>query len=460
MSPIINQIDSKKWKFYGTMKLNWFIRSTQDLTRNRDLQEKYFGFSVPSPDILILNGEEYYNDGYDQTSIENFDTLFKNDSQFFDKFADNLYKLIQEIKDYKNNIENSDIETFFEMYLKSLMPIRMLPDAYLEHRIAHLPNIPFPITDKLAYLEEPLDLLQIAKEYKNGNNIDKLLDEHVREFAWLKGPYMYEDIFFTKEDYLKRIKNTIDTKDVDIEIKKTLDYRKQSLIDYQEFIKKNNITGMDLIMCEATKKFVNLHTYMTETSDSLFFLGRHTILKKYAEKLGISIEDISMLEPHEIIEGDISKIKPRLSGYAIITMNSGNTYIYGPEANELQKYISDKHKQPEKQTTSSNIEIKGNSASLGKVTGRARIMLDYRDVDKMQKGEILVTTMTTPDYIAAMEKASAFVTDTGGVTCHAAIIAREFNVPCIIGTGNATKIIKDGDLIEVDANTGIVKVLQ
>ena len=59
-----------------------------------------------------------------------------------------------------------------------------------------------------------------------------------------------------------------------------------------------------------------------------------------------------------------------------------------------------------------------------------------------------------------MKKAAAFITDFGGITCHAAIVAREWKVPCVIGTGNATKILKDGDLVEVDAVNGIVKILK
>ncbi len=68
--------------------------------------------------------------------------------------------------------------------------------------------------------------------------------------------------------------------------------------------------------------------------------------------------------------------------------------------------------------------------------------------------------MTTPDYVTAMNKAIGFITDEGGVTCHAAIIAREMKKPCIIGTKNATQILKDGDLVEVDTDNGIVKVIK
>jgi pyruvate,water dikinase len=67
--------------------------------------------------------------------------------------------------------------------------------------------------------------------------------------------------------------------------------------------------------------------------------------------------------------------------------------------------------------------------------------------------------MTVPDLVSAMKRAAAIVTDEGGVTCHAAIISRELKKPCIIGTKVATKVFKDGDLVEVDANKGIVRII-
>ncbi len=104
--------------------------------------------------------------------------------------------------------------------------------------------------------------------------------------------------------------------------------------------------------------------------------------------------------------------------------------------------------------------IKGMAAVKGKARGRVRIIFGPDQISKIKKGDILVTPMTTPDYIAAMEKAAAFVTDEGGITCHAAITAREIGKPCLIGTKVATRILKDGDLAEVDADKGIVKILK
>lgn len=103
--------------------------------------------------------------------------------------------------------------------------------------------------------------------------------------------------------------------------------------------------------------------------------------------------------------------------------------------------------------------LKGQPAKEGFVRGQARVLYKKAQVPELQTGEILVTSMTTPDYLPAMKRASAFVTDEGGITCHAAIIAREFGTPCVIGTKFATKVIKTGDEIEVDATNGIVRIV-
>jgi pyruvate,water dikinase len=95
----------------------------------------------------------------------------------------------------------------------------------------------------------------------------------------------------------------------------------------------------------------------------------------------------------------------------------------------------------------------------GKARGRVAVVHDATELSKVQDGDILVTGMTTPDYIPALRKAAAFVTDEGGVTCHAAIVARELKKPCIVGTKVATRVLTDGALVEVDADSGWVRPL-
>src|SRR3989339_839071 len=110
----------------------------------------------------------------------------------------------------------------------------------------------------------------------------------------------------------------------------------------------------------------------------------------------------------------------------------------------------------------SQTEVKGLVVSKGKggkVIGHARILLDPNQVGEFKVGEILLAPMTSPEYIFAMKKALAIVTDFGGLTCHAAIVSRELGIPCIVNTKTATKIFKDGDKVEVDALKGIVKIV-
>lgn len=111
-------------------------------------------------------------------------------------------------------------------------------------------------------------------------------------------------------------------------------------------------------------------------------------------------------------------------------------------------------------TTERTVVVKGLPASPGKVAGKAHVILDPADIDSFKEGEILVTTMTAPDWVPAMKKAKAIVTDAGGMTCHASIVSRELGIPCIVGTKSrseeATVKITDGQMITVDATNGIV----
>ena len=104
--------------------------------------------------------------------------------------------------------------------------------------------------------------------------------------------------------------------------------------------------------------------------------------------------------------------------------------------------------------------INGQSAYQGFFKGRIRIVRNISDIKKLKPDEVLTTSMTDPRYISAMKKASAIITDEGGITCHAAIVSRELKKPCIVGTKIATKVFKNGDLVEVDADHGTVRKIK
>ncbi len=102
-------------------------------------------------------------------------------------------------------------------------------------------------------------------------------------------------------------------------------------------------------------------------------------------------------------------------------------------------------------------EVKGVAAFHGNVSGKVCVVHTRADMAKFADGDIIVASMTDPSYLPIMKRATAFVTDEGGMLCHAAIVARELKKPCVIGTKIATDVFKDGDMVEVDAEKGIVK---
>ncbi len=103
-----------------------------------------------------------------------------------------------------------------------------------------------------------------------------------------------------------------------------------------------------------------------------------------------------------------------------------------------------------------NVLLTGLGASPGVSSGVVRIVHDLHELEKVKEGDVLVTEMTNPDMVVSMQKAAAIVTDEGGITSHAAIVSREMGIPAVVGTGNATKILKEGQIISVDGSSGYV----
>lgn len=186
------------------------------------------------------------------------------------------------------------------------------------------------------------------------------------------------------------------------------------------------------------------------------------LLISYFEAAFSAYKDISfVIQPEEAFrlgrEGlsaeEISSIKDRLSGFALF---NGDLHFIRDFSDVLTKsgFVLEQERIDQQMT-----EIKGSSASAGLARGTVRLILLKSQVSELQEGEVLVTEMTNPDFVPAMKKAAAIITDEGGITCHAAIISRELGKPCIIGTKIATQVLRDADMVEVDANEGIVRIL-
>jgi phosphohistidine swiveling domain-containing protein len=175
--------------------------------------------------------------------------------------------------------------------------------------------------------------------------------------------------------------------------------------------------------------------------------------------------DVSLLRytgMYEILQGKshissvYDEIKKRPNGFGVL-YNSDLSYRM--EYTGFEDGIKKLDDLVLKQNKNDASLIKGEIGNKGKIIGKIHIILRRDQFDEFKDGEILVTGMTRPEFVPLMKKASAIITDEGGITCHAAIVSRELDIPCIIGTKIATQVLKDGYLVEVDADEGIVRII-
>ncbi|MFA6406461.1 MAG: PEP-utilizing enzyme [Patescibacteria group bacterium] len=214
---------------------------------------------------------------------------------------------------------------------------------------------------------------------------------------------------------------------------------------------------------EALFEVGKIRLRLRRQGEGIFQILLGKVLKEIVRRFGVKVKDwffYNFQEAQALFQG--RKVSPKViaqrqKGYALLKMNGRSELLIGKDFKKAWQLVKSLTQEDKK-------ELRGQSAYPGRVKGKVELIQHNTrsltdKVKRFKKGNILVTEMTTPATIVACKKASAIVTDEGGVLCHAAIISREFKKPCIVGTKQATQILKDGDLIEVDANEGLVKFI-
>lgn len=195
-------------------------------------------------------------------------------------------------------------------------------------------------------------------------------------------------------------------------------------------------------------------------------LSYHKLLDEIANKMDVELLDLfsySYLEIEnyfvtgkKIAKDEINSRKH--NGYAIVIKDGNFTLITGK--NEVQRLINQEEISEPFDKVINTQSFKGIPASRGYVQGTARVIEDASRISELKKGDILVTYMTTIEFTPAFRIVSGVITDEGGMSSHAAIISREFGIPCVVGTKFATKIISDNSTIELNANNGVIKIIK
>lgn len=300
--------------------------------------------------------------------------------------------------------------------------------------------------------EEELDLLIIARD---SNNIEEDIATHREKYHWIHNNYTR-----VEKESIEYFRNRL--KDMQQKGSEYINTTIHTLESYAE-TKKQHIAEIEEAQVFSNEDFTKLRmigvvSLVMDRRKACNLMGNYWIglyAQYIAEKTNTPYEDVVFLIP--------SEVEQLLAGTSITTFPIAErkeectlfcTYdemyvVSGEEAKEIRELVDPSY------VDETGI-VSGNTAYPGTVTGTAKV-LTYATEKEVTEEDILITGMTRPDFVPLMKKAKAIITDQGGITCHAAIIARELKKPCIIGTKVATKAFKDGDIIEVNADEGIIR---
>lgn len=299
-----------------------------------------------------------------------------------------------------------------------------------------------------------IDLLEIAL----GKSKEKLSNYQKRYF-WTRNNY-----YLAQELDIKHFQEEINAwkfskKDLGKELKRIKDVPRANKLNKQQLFKKYCFSSFLKTLIKISEDFT---WWQDERKKSTYFnihIGLN-ILNEIVRRKHYQLDELKYAFPPEI-EKIVFEKKPtqkelqiRRKGCVMIVTEKAFEVRAGRELSKIKKMILDNKSLADIQ------DFRGLSASTGKAVGPVKIVKSATEVGKVNEGDILVAVMTRPDYIVAMKKAAAIVTNEGGITSHAAIVSREFGIPCIIGTKIATEVLKDGDLVEVNANHGWVRKIK
>ena len=434
---------------------------------------------------------------YLYSELNEFSEIVKRKSLEDKGFAEQYKKLSKNIcDDVVNNIKviskkvessltNNEINELFKQFCKEysrlgetiIMPLEEIQKSVLP-KLAdtqHLGILTSP--DELSLeAKEELERLEIIEEieskYKNlflndvevvKEELKKLpeinnkIQEHVKKYCWI--PLNFEKELWDIDFFLNLFRSYL---------KDSYDYRKRKeelekghkIREKEKRHLMNQLDGETKILINLLGATAFVRLYRANIF-SLAFYEAFPLLKEIGKRVRLSLSVLKFYTPIEISEALIKNKKLvletgkiRKDSFVILVLNNSYNQYEGEEAQKIIK------KECSKEKVLDSNQVNGMCAYPGKIKGKVRIIFDAREIDNVEEGDVLVCKETNPDLVIVMGKCGAIVTDEGGITSHAAVVSREMKKPCVIGTKIATKVFKDGDLVEVDANHGTVRKIR
>lgn len=469
---LLKKIKSLNWYRHGIYTTNLFQQSSclKKLGKEWFAQE-WLDKSISN---LISLGEQVFltEDEFEEISnimlekIKNEPNYLKKYIEDYEKDNDNFLKVAEDIKNKFNpGMSNEELSSLLSQFLKASDPtfhwlwsmefLNPAIDKFIKIKVKEWqPSWDNEKIDEfltsISYTSKKLPF-QIEKE--ESLNIDlenpEVLKKMHEKYAWFNmyfwdgRPFMFEEY---KTRLIKIAKDEITKRDVEDFEEKSKEAEKLIQSTEDKNLKELLRIVQDLIFLKTER--IDVYT--------IAWYKVLDLIDKIAKRLNISYDQLLRFTSEEILsflKGEpIPEDFEKRKKFVCLIVNDKFILAYGRIYDQIKEIL--------KKDFSQVKEIKGTTGYKGIVKGIARVLMDERELQKLQKDDILICNLTNPNYNPAFEIISGVVTDEGGILCHSAIMAREFKLPCVIGTKIATQVFKDGDLIEVDANHGIVKILK
>lgn len=402
-------------------------------------------------------GKMYFKKGFAQKIINIMEKGYRGHWNMFQRIQKMDFSKLSEKELFKHLVEIADRWS----YIISFFRISQAEGThYLVEKIKKYVS---PEEASLLMLSPKLDAVNLEQLdwqalVKKPFSKKRIL-QHAAKYPWLvMCHYQYEDVIETLKQKYDHDKKHLIPKDIkrekqELKKKQTTILKKHLEIEPPvKLAQRLALSRIEVKSCWAGTDFYQIPLFVEtakRTGENLGDLWKYYLIEEISDLLFKG----RRLSPTEK--------RARKDCFVGLWKNGRASYYSGKKAKQIaKKELGEIYK------IKPTNELKGMAANPGKTTGVARIM-DANNVEQtrqlrkdFKKGQILITQMTQPNVMDIASKAGALVTDEGGMLSHAAIISRELGIPCIVGTKNATKVFRDGQTIEVDADRGIVKIIK
>lgn len=472
----ISDIKKIKWQFYGEWRDKWYDDELCLKVLNRGNNPLAKLFNSSGLNSLIVGSKWFFEEEGLAMEDENIQGALRREEDFVEELVCETKKYIKKAESIIKKLEvpqETNVKVFVEAKkgmlalwcvflcdlgedLGQLVDLRLKTKGFTKDQTEEIKNYFFSASDKLVYREAEENLRRIALLYQKKfgqrkvkindlpENFKKELDSHREKFGWLTNldvdskPTMTRDLLSDIWEF------------------NTVKKGKQKKAISQKLRRK--LSSQDTKLLKLVGQHIYLDNLAAERYARLDFLSTILLSKKF----NIPFQDLAWYSFTELetlvkkgIKVSAEDLKERKQFRIMVQINGKLDTFYDLKAyGEISTLVGGltQVKKVDK--------FSGLVACRGKVSGQAKIVKEIKDMDKVNEGDILVAGTTRPDLMRAIRRCAAIITDTGGITSHAAIISRELGLPCIVGTKIATQVLRNGDLVEVDADEGVVRIIK